>query len=352
MPHNWQIFLAQSDDLEILAEITDQCRDKSLSLQLNRPGSFSCNIPLQSDWTEYLEPWQYCVVLQKNKEIVWSGPLQTKEENFNSSKIDLNFVGWFELLNHRFIVDASHTYTTTNRGTVAFNLLALANGLVLASEVRPTGITEGANTSTGTITKTFERWQNIGQSIVELTEIESGFDFDINPVTKEMNIREWSEFADRTDVVWGFGWGPDNLKEFTRNTDGDALKNDYYLIAQLGSAAHANDTDDGLDIYGVHQEVIQESELTDFDYAGTIANIELATNKRPRVLLQMSPRPGNGANIPSIFEDYIIGDKTYVTAKRSGTEILGQPVRIFGVSLSIDELGNENLGQMQITYSN
>jgi hypothetical protein len=350
-PHNWQFFIAESDSLNRVAEISHECREKSFNLSLNRPGTFSCSIPLQTDWYAYLEPWEHCLVAQKNQQVVWSGPLQTKTESFNSNKIGLTFVGWFELLNRRFIVDASHTYTTTNRGTVAFNLLALANALSLESETRATGITAGDNTAIGTITRTYERWQNIGASIIELTEIEDGFDFDIDPETKEMNIRHWDEFTDQTGVVWGYNWGPDNVADLERITDGDALINDYYVVGQYGTS-HANDTDAGLDKYGVHQHIEQLTELNDTNFGGTIANIEIATNKIPRISINFNPRSGNDDTlvVPSIFDDFQIGDKTYITAKRGNAELIGQAVRIFGWDFNIDDLGNEKVSTVRVTY--
>jgi hypothetical protein len=349
--HNWQFFLAESDNLEVISEITPECRDRSFSLSLNRPGTLSFNLPLQTSWYDFLTPWEHCVIAHKNKEAVWSGPIQQKVLNYGSNKIDIACVGWFELLNRRYIVDSNHTYTTTNEGQIAFELLDLANSLSLESETRPTGIVEGSNTSTTARTRTYERWANIGASIMELTEVEDGFDFEIDPLTREMNIREWSEYQDLTEVIWGFNWGPHNLKDFVETHDGDALKNDFYVVGQYG-ISHANDTDEGLDKYGVHQHIEQISELSDTDFGGAIANIEIATNKIPRVNLNISPRGGNdNMLVPGIFNDFNLGDKTYLTAKRGQAEILDQPVRIFGWNFNIDSIGNEEITQVQVTYS-
>lgn len=346
--HHWQLYLAESNNLNRIAEISREARGKSFSLALNRAGSFNFNLPLSTDWWEYLNPLQHCVIVSKNHNEVWSGPIWTKSESLASERIEISCVGWFQTLFSRFITDANHTYTTTNEGDIAFALLALANDYEIDSVIYPTFISEGSNTSIEDRTRTYERWQNIGQEIQALTEIEASFDFKIDPITREMNIMNESDFADQTEAVFGFNWGPRNVREVTRETDGSVARNEYFVRGQF-STAHTWDTD-SIDTYGLYQEVIEIGELSDVGIGAAIANVEVAVNKNPRILINFDPMAESEIlTMPSIFEDYDIGDKVYLSAVRHNVEIKEQAIRVFGASISIDENNNETVNSIQVT---
>lgn len=352
MHANWQFFLAEADTLIKIADITKLCRGKQLQLALNRPGTFNWNMPLDTDWVAYLNPAEYAIICTKNKTDVWSGPIWTKSEDFAGQKITLSAVGWFQLLMKRYITDQDHTYQPdVNQGQLAFNLLALANSHEVEGVPRPTGITAGTNTSEQIYTsKKFSRWQNIGEEIINLTQVESGFDFVIDPVTKVMNIKNWDEFVDNTSTIFGFNFGPNNVINVTRETNADDLKNQYYIAGQYGVAEAHDVSTTSINQYGLHQGVEQINEIPDTQLLGAIANAELAINEYPRITINFDPKgEGTQENIPRLFEDYNVGDKIYLTAKQHGAEIINQAIRVFGVTLDIDENGNEKVTSLQTT---
>jgi len=352
MSHSdWQFFLAESTDMIPLVDISHECTGKSFTLSLNRPGSFNFTIPMFSNGAQFTEPSKYCVIAQKNDVIVWSGALWTKSEKFAAEKIELSAVGWFQYLMKRFITDASHTYTTVNQGVAAFNLLALANAQTIDAVTRPTWITAGSNTSTTTYTsKKFERWQNIGQEILNLTEVEAGFDFVIDPDTREMNISNWDDYLDNTNAHFAFNFGPENVVDVTRDTNADDMSNQTYVTGQYGTAeSHDTNTTHQIE-YGIHQNVIQINEVSDTAILAAISNAETAINSLPRVIINFDPHAeGMVQSIPHLFEDYNLGDKVYLTAKRDEEEILNQGIRLFGLTLTIDENGNEKVSSLQTT---
>lgn len=351
MHSDWQFFLAEADTLTKVADVTHYCRGKQLQISLNRPGAFSWNMPFDTPWSSYLNPAEHAIVCAKNKTDVWSGPIWTKSEDFAAQKITLGAVGWFQLLMKRYNTESDLTYNDTNQGQLAFNLLGVANAQTVESVVRPTGIVAGTNTSTQTYTsKTFARWQNIGEEIINLTQVESGFDFVIDPVTREMNITNWDDFIDNTDAVFGFNFGPNNVINVTRETNADDLKNQYYVAGQYGIAEAHDVSTVSIDKYGLHQGVEQINEIPDTALLGAIANAELAINENPRITINFDPKTeGTQQNIPKLFEDYNLGDKIYLHAVQHGAENVNMAIRVFAVTLDIDENGNEKVSSLQTT---
>ena len=51
------------------------------------------------------------------------------------------------------------------------------------------------------------------------------------------------------------------------------------------------------------------------------------------------------------FDDYDIGDIVYLTAKYGALNIERQAVRVFGVSIDIDNEGNEKIGEIKTVAS-
>jgi hypothetical protein len=339
----WDIFLAESDSMTIVADITPECRSKSFDLALNRSGSFSFSMPFNSVHKEYFGLGEYCAIVLKNNNIVWSGPLWTREDNFDSGRFEFSAVGWFEILNKRFITDADRTYTTQTDSAIVYDLLAYANAQT------DTWIDEGVDTSTASRTITLERWQNIGEQINNFTEMESGLDWEIDPETRDMNLYAWDDFDDQTGVIWGFRRGGQNVSSVVRQNNIEDLANHVYVVGptQIGSASDAT----SISTYNRHQKVINISELDNLGVLGAITNAELAVSKDPRVTINFSPIVAEQlVSAYSFFEDFKLRDKIYLSAYRDEVEIDALGIRVFGVGFEIDENNNEKITSLATTY--
>lgn len=346
---HWEFFLAESDSMETVADITHEAQDKGFQLSMNREGAATFRMPMASEKSQYLNPWEYCLIARKNHNTVWSGPVLTTSENWQDGMISVSCTGWLRTLINRYITAASVTYTNMNEGQMAFNLLNLANNYQVDGVARPTGITAGTNSTTATRTKTFERWESIGNAIQSLTEIESGFNLDIDPETKELNIYKWNDFNDNDEAIFGFNWGPSNVSEITRDIDGDVMKNQTFVVGQFGN--YQAYTVPSIEQHGLQQQVITISELGDNDIGQAIAVAEDTFNAYPRVNLSFTPKTGGeDVVVPSLFEDYNIGDKVYLTAVAENFKITNQPLRIFGLSFTIDSNNTERISGIETVY--
>jgi hypothetical protein len=342
--NDWKFILAQSSNLESIGDLTNRASAKQLQLGLNRSGTASFNIPITDEMADDLVPLSTCIKAYKNDVLIWSGPIWTIEESLPDNQINVSSVGWFEILNKRYTIDQKTYPAGTRFGEIMHDLIVIANA------DWDTWITAGADTSTAafTLAKTYDRFINIGQEIIALSQIESGPDFTIDPLTREFDIVDTRQ-VDQIDAIFGYNHGPRNVSTVKRSTDSDSMAN--HIIAQ-GKFANVDTVDeDAIELYQKFTRVDSLSDVAELEVLGAWVNAEVVINRHPRVLITFTPSPEIGAEglSPDIFTDYTIGDKVYLTAKYGNIQILGQPIRVFGVGISIDENGTETLSEIQAT---
>jgi hypothetical protein len=238
--------------------------------------------------------------------------------------------------------------------------------------VRPTPISLGvvdfpANPSGANRSRDYEAGQKIGPTLEELSEIESGYDFNID--TREETINGGRTYMRRLDIRWGLvkagttirgigqdrpdvlfaiGWGPKNLRSVTQRHDLSRMCNRFNAKAP-GTNSRAQDIT-AMDRYGlwentenipdegVKQEVLQ-------GYAAA----EVAYRSNPIRFYDPSPLSiSSSKRVPWLYDDYSIGDIVYLVA-RDGAIRIGvddgkpQAIRLFSMSVSLDENDNENI---------
>lgn len=345
----WNFWIAESDTLEKIGDITKECRDKQLQIAFNRPGAFNCKLPLSTDYVNSLDPVRHCIICRKNDQTVWSGPIWTKQESLHEATITINCVGWLQILMKRILL-ADVTFEGLKRGQIIHELLEVANTHY------PTWITPGTNTETGgsypDLTRSFDKYAVIGSSIEALTEEESGPNIEVDPSTRELNIRAWDDFENRENVIMSFNRGTNNLSGFGRSFDADSMVNEIHVTGQ-SVQGFADDEFSQEHHNQVFQEVVTVSDTNDATLLGAIANAELVVNSYPRILYNVSPKTNSSEisqRIGSFFEDFFIGDQIYISAKRYEVDITKHPVRIFSVDMNIDMNGSEQISNLGITY--
>lgn len=338
----WKLILANSADLSTVADLTSQAKSKQLQLALNKSGSVSFSIPITSNIADEILPVNKCVIVYKNDILVWSGPIWTVEEGLPENSISVNAVGWFEFLMKRYTLEQEVFPAGSNWGDIAFGFLQIAN------DQQDTYITEGSNDSTNEFTteRKYERFVSIGQEISNLSELESGFDFEVDPETRELNIYA-QQMVDQENLLFGYNFGPNNVKSVKRTNSAEEMANDIYAIGAF-LTAHSED-EDYQELYRMFTRVDSLSDVADQVVLAAYVNAEVEVNKGPRILIRFTPFPAGESNVPSLFEDYNLGDKVYLTAKYGNIQIENQAIRVFGLSVSIDENGNESVSEIQTT---
>lgn len=337
-----------------------QARGKQLDLGLNRAGSFSFSYPIMDEWAPYIQPRTTCVVAVQNGVIRWSGPVWTIRGSLPDGTLNVACVGWMELLTQRELREQK-VYGSINPDTgvawtdaeIVFDLLETVRAT--EPEYAPPIYVGTATGDRQVRSKTWEKGTRIEAAIRELSEVEAGIDFEIDPATRELNVHAWDEFKSKTtEVHYGYKWGPSNIASLSWDVDGSSVRN-HIVVTGKGVGPVVAPEPGSKSKYGVSEETIALTDVGEIDILFAFAAAETEVRHQPIVIYNISPFPYrdmgnlNQTNIPRLFYDFQLGDRLYFSAREGWLKINKQAVRVFGVSIQIDEVGDEKMTNFQIS---
>lgn len=352
----WKFILANSSDMSIIGELVN-ARNKSLDLALNKPGTARFQLSITDAMAPYINEEITCVLAYRNETCLWSGPVWTVSESLPEDTLDVGCVGWFQELNEARELHTNVSYAETDSGVIAFSLIDILN---VQEPTHQTRIIKGTSMSSQNRTRDYQVGQKVGSLIQELSDIEAGYDFSVDPLTRELNIYYnnvkvgttiYGIGEDRPNTVFGLDWGPDNLQSLKRESDTSKLRNRIYARGKF-STIEADD-EPSQDLYGVFEETVVLTDVVEDTILGAYANATVLFRKDPSRVISFVPAQfsNNTDNVPEPFVDYNIGDIIYIGANRGRLIIERQAIRVFGMTIGIDEEGNEVASTIQTRYS-
>lgn len=358
----WKFFLCDSTTMELLGEIK-QARGKNLQLALDKPGGCGFSVPLDYNLFRDVEEINHGIIAYRGDTPRYSGMIWNLNEDTENNSIAVQSVGWFETLNHRILrenvgyppfstgqINAGQIVFLAASGSVGTTSYHPGGLLTIANAQRDTWLVEGTNKDVMQRIISYQRGQNIGQAITQLSEIEAGFDFWVDPLTRVLDITNWNEVPDKTeDIVFGYNWGNKNIEKLGRQFDPSVMVNRVTALGKFGGGL-AEDIE-SQQKYQLFEEMPQLSDVVDPNVLLGYAGGEVLLRNKPRVLYSFQPFPYSGSKkVPQPFDDYDIGDKISFTAvKPPRIDIRGQAVRIYGMNIDITDEGNEKVTALQIS---
>lgn len=377
----WRFILVRSYDLKPYGELKD-ASNKSLSLALNRSGNFSFQMPMDADLTEYVFPIETGILAYRygsaGPQAIWSGYINAVDEDWQSGMMSVSCVGWMERLGNRFLHE-KYQPSSVDAAQIMIQLFLKGGGAVYpagtTSFVTPDGATqywpagsspngpvnmelglilpnEGPGGATAyvnqVINANYEKGQAILSAITDLSNIEDGRDFDVDPLTRKFNIYRKKRRI-LPGVVLGYNWGPNNLVQFNRQIDGSTLVNYHVTSGASGTTAQAVADFTSQQRYGTFEQQQQLSDVHDPNVLATYSQAEIAVRRNPRQIFSVTPYPWTDENSsPEPFVDYRVGDQVALVARKLPRLNVSTQVRIFGMEVGISAEGNENLGQLAL----
>ena len=374
----WKYILVNSNNLSHIGELS-QARDKKLDVVLGRPGAATFSYPMNSDYAALINPFKTgikAMLYNRNTAIwdcMWSGYVLPINEAVSNNRMSISCVGWLTRLGRR-MVRRDKTYSGVDDGVIIEDLLAEMNanpspgdGYLIPTPAgstpnTPTWMTwggvqpnEGVGGATAYVptvrSKKVPKYSHVLPVVEELQQIENGGDIVVDPLTR---VATWHRRYRRVkdDVVFGFQWGPQNVREFGRDIESDSQIN--YIVATGASGTtpqYAEDVAKQNEI-GMLEENVVLSDVTDNNILLTYAGAEQIIRGNGHITYSVTPFPvvpTSRGNVPEPFIDYRLGDQVRLTAVHSPRiNIRGQAIRIFGISISIDENGVATLGPLQV----
>lgn len=344
----WKYFLARSSDKVRIGELARN-HDKTTTWTLNRPGSLEFAYNMFDDWAEDIAVLKTCVLAFRDGVERWSGSVWSIDEGVPDDLIKVTCAGWMQRADSRLLSPAQELYASFNQldaGQIGMGFLGFANAQ------GPTRIIEGQVERSQTRTRQYKRFQNIGSEQQQLSTIESGYDYEVVPSTREMNI--WAKRSrDLTnEVAFGYKAGAlHNLTSVRRQISGDKTVNGIYVVGKTSAVSPTRQDDLASQAeFDLMEEQIALSEVTDNQIALAYAAGELVYRAHPPTVYTISPMPWQASNpkrVPRPLENYEVGDVVSFSANRGRIKVFDQPARIFQLTLTATNEGNEEVASLQ-----
>lgn len=341
--------------LEVIGEMA-KAKQRTWNPVYNRAGTASFQLRTNDDITyEILDKIDLndvrgtvrkCIAIERNDKVVWSGPIWGINGSLDEGMITFNCVGWQETLQYH-VLQSTLDYSNNGNGTpsdqIAFGLLDRVSA---QDNLHPLWVRPGSVYGVLQIRNRFYvLGQNLGSALQELSDIEAGYNMNVDPVTRELNLSPWNYFSVHEDIKFGYNWGPNNLRTFSWQEDASQTRNALIVISQ-GAPVAAEDQD-AIDEYGRFEEYVTLSGANQ-SILLPYANAEIAVKGRPLVTYSVTPYPtGARPGAPRLFEDFQLGDQIFLTARKDAFRVENQGVRVFGATVELDDNGNESISGLQ-----
>ena len=308
--------------------------------QLNAPGTLEFDLQYQGTPTYVnMSPGIRTVKLSRSATVIWGGDLSHLSANAESRTVRGEADGWWAKARQR-VIDADLIYTDTaptSQQQIAWDIInhfqGQSNGSLSFTQGTHTGATVNRNRHYCGLT---ER-PNAGQAVEDFTDLDDGFDFEIDPATRQFNT--WSPQR-KTDLTGSIILNETNLMSLDWEESTRDMAN---TITGLGADDCGPIADDIVDAtlqatYGRLQDIVQSNrnEASEIDAQ---AREELRIRKRPLFTAHVAFYETAGP----AWGTYALGDLvTLAPTKYFST--FNRPLRISGISLSLEAGGSHGTG--------
>ena len=205
-------------------------------------------------------------------------------------------------------------------------------------------------------TRTYAESTKLAQVLRELSDVEWGIDYDVDPLTRTLNTY-WGTIKpgtplrgkglDKPAVIFGYNVHPNNVASVRDSRDASRLANRVNAQGKSGKGL-AQDID-SIQTYGIHEETISLTDVADPappqpSILAVYAGSEVAMRLSPFRTITFTPKQyASDNNVPMFLEDFSIGDIIYLIAVKN-TLVIGdlatgvrQPLRVFTAAVEIDD---------------
>ena len=319
-------------------------RNLKFSKNLNSYGTCSFEIPLEDTKAGSLVvPRRYCVYIYRREDkayegdLVWAGEQFLRFAHFKSNDdnwLEVYCHDWFEQLYHRF-TSKMVQYDQIDAGQIAWDLID--------DTQNDSGGYGGLGITAGTIATTMNRDrtyynQNIGEAIVNLANVISGFDFEITD-DKEFNVYTVKGEDKSEDVVFNLGI---NVKEMDIKEDFITPVNRAIILGEATDEDELQrverENTDFMKTYRLREQLLSEMDITDLATLQNKGDALLRKYQLPLITLTMNILESSAPNVT----DFALGDLIRVVAQKGFYDI-NKDYRVFGYEVSLGDKNEEAL---------
>jgi hypothetical protein len=196
--------------------------------RLNRPGGieFALNLDHSKTSTANIDPGEHEIGVERNDAVVWVGPALTGDEDDTARTVTIGGEGLLSYLRKMHVTSTlTFTVATHDQFTIARSLIAHHQNKAGGNFGIDTTATTLSGRKRDRVYPGFEL-KNIFEAVVELSEVDDGFDFNINPATRTFDLYYPKRGQRREDVVFDVR----NIRQFQRRRDATVQASQVYAV--------------------------------------------------------------------------------------------------------------------------
>jgi hypothetical protein len=308
-------------------------RNLQYEMGFNKPYGHRFSLPLYHDavTTSSLIPALHEIWIWRNGVLIKAGPLWDVTPASDSANIDCGAMDMLDYLDTR--LTHSQTFSAIDQTAIAWNLInatqaLTGGGLGIVSGTLNTGITRSAS---------WRDYDNkyILEAITDISDMTSGFDFNIDPVTRAFNAI-WPRPQRANNLTLSY---PQHIRKYGVQYMGKYMRNSINVAGVDPAISNAIDTTSRT-TYGLREyaDSYRDAQLiTDLNnYASKIRDQRKDIKSYPTVTLQQ--------DIIDIFDPSIIkyGDLVTVVIQ-DGYVQFNQLLRYITAQITVDKHGTESI---------
>lgn len=339
----YRYLLANTLTNEVLAEVPFE--SASYGYVLNAPGAFSGTLGLNQPASVQLvlktalNLGQCSLYIERDKTLVWGGPLWTSSADIDAGTLTVNGEGWHSYFRRR-VLRAKKVYTAQDQTFIAKDLINYAQSFVGGS----IGVDATQALNTGVLRdRTYEAFERkkIGEAIEQLAAVDNGFDFRydtlyLSGVPSKRFLVDYPPTGRQTEIVLEVG---KQLSKLRINTDATSLayfidaigagEGDLQLIATVSNPALIN-------VYPMLDDVVSFIDVSIRKTLEDHARKRLRQGESPIVLPEVEWNP----SLEPVVGSFKTGD--IVTVRGGlGVAFVNSKFRVMEFSVSVDDSGGE-----------
>lgn len=277
------------------------------------------------------------VRIKRNGGVVSAGQIVRVQPSVDGDqrKVDIIAVGWFDLLGARKL-NTAQSFTAEDAGQIAWGLIDYTQNLTNGD----IGITLGSIGTSVDRDRNYESEKNIKDAIIQLSEVQNGFDFEVT-WDKKFNVYYPKIGTLRNNVILKY---PGNIRALNFTRDGLGMANQVTARGSgTGEDAFKITVDDlvGQGSYTLRQKTVDFSDVSQEDTLTEHANEELTFATKftdiPDVTLDPKTAPE--------FGSYGIGDELPIRVDEDFDifEPVNNTYRIDAMDIEIGVNNEENI---------
>lgn len=350
----WKFYLADLKGVRI-AEVTN-CKTRKVVTRLNKPSTIEFSMETFNPAMPYLMgQGNQHLLIQATRADTLVAQCEIAGGSMVGAGASIQVSATctaYERLRQRYVGKsvAGNTYGG-DRSAIITTALAEINA------EKATGVTMGTTSTTSTISAGPYRYKNFLDLLNELGATISGYDHWITLAAAssgsygQLNVTALRG-AYKPNVVFEYGTGQRNARDWSykwdtlnRITRGIHLPPSFPDNTALTVIERPTVPDAAIeDTEGVGRRVaIIEGDLYDTTLRQNLVDEHVAIRKYPRELFEIQPAIQSETNQPQPFQDYDVGDQIEGRVLDNGIAYLDAIVRIYGITIELDENGTESV---------